>query len=81
MACVSKHVRSGTEQQKGRSQQVVGWPLDSGRDVRVKTCVNSTSLFPKSRVLSKREFLRAPGRGKLLIEVTSASTVTIIGSL
>jgi hypothetical protein len=57
MTCVSRHVKSGTKQQKGRSQQVVGWPLESGRDVRVKTCVNGTSLFPKSWVLSKREFL------------------------
>jgi hypothetical protein len=58
---VSKHVRSGTEQQRGRSQQVVSWPLESGRDVRVKTCVNSMSLFPKSRVLSERKFFHASG--------------------
>jgi hypothetical protein len=66
MVHVSKHVRSGTEQQRGRSQQVVGWPLESGRDVRVKTCVNGTSLFPKSRVLSERKFYVPEGRGKLL---------------
>jgi hypothetical protein len=53
---VSKHVRPGTEQLRGRGQQVVGWPLESGRDVKVKTCVNHTSLFPRSRVLSKRKF-------------------------
>jgi hypothetical protein len=53
---VSKHVRSGTEQQRGQGQQVVGWLLESGRDVRVKTCVNGMNLFPKSRVLSERKF-------------------------
>jgi hypothetical protein len=56
MVSVSKHVKLGTEKQRGRSQQVVGWPLESGRDVRVKTCVNVTSLFPKGRVLSVRKF-------------------------
>jgi hypothetical protein len=39
---------------KGRSQQVVGWPLETGRDVRVETCVNGTGmLFPESRVILK----------------------------
>jgi hypothetical protein len=56
MVCVSKHVMSGTEQQRGQSQQVVGWPLESGRDVRIKTCVNGTSLFPEGRVLSEKRF-------------------------
>jgi hypothetical protein len=63
---VSKCVRSGTEQRMGRSQQVVGWPLESGRDVRTKTCVSGKGLFPKSRVLSEEKVLRAKGRGKLL---------------
>jgi hypothetical protein len=50
----------------GRSQQVVDWPLESGRDVRIKTCVSGKGLFPKSRVLSEEKVLRAKGRGKLL---------------
>jgi hypothetical protein len=65
-SCVSKRVRSGTEQRMGRSQQVVGWPLESGRDVRTKTCVSGKGIFPKSRVLSEEKVLRAKGRGKLL---------------
>jgi hypothetical protein len=56
MVCVSKHVNLGTEQRRGRSEQVVGWPLQLRRNVRVKTCVNGTSQFPKSRVLSERKF-------------------------
>jgi hypothetical protein len=51
---VSKHVRSGTEKKMGRSQQVVGWPLESGRDVRTKTCVRGKGIFPKSRSCQKR---------------------------
>jgi hypothetical protein len=50
----------------GRSQQVVDWPLELGRDVRTKTCVSGKGIFPKSRVLSEEEVLRAKGRGKLL---------------
>jgi hypothetical protein len=63
---VSKRVRLGTEQRMGRSQQVVGWPLESGRDVRTKTCVRGKGIFPKSRVLSEERVLCAKGRGKLL---------------
>jgi hypothetical protein len=50
----------------GRSQQVVDWPLESGRDVRTKTCVSGKGIFPKSRVLSEEKVLRAKSRGKLL---------------
>jgi hypothetical protein len=63
---VSKHVRSCTKQKMGRSQQVAGWPLESGRDVRNKTCVSGKGLFPKSRVLSEEKVSRAKGRCKLL---------------
>jgi hypothetical protein len=67
MVCVLKHVKLGTEQQRGRSHQVASWPLESGRDVRVKTYVNGMSLFLKSRVLSEKgSFLCAEGQGKLL---------------
>jgi hypothetical protein len=56
---VSKRVRSGTEKRMGRSQQVVGWPLESGRDVRTKTCVRGKGIFPKSQVLSEEKVLHA----------------------
>jgi hypothetical protein len=59
MVCVSKCVRSGTEQQMGQSQQVAGWPLESGRDVRIKTCISDKGLFPKSRVMLEEKVLRA----------------------
>jgi hypothetical protein len=36
------------------SKSVVGWPLETGRDVRVKTCVNGMSMLsPESQVLLK----------------------------
>jgi hypothetical protein len=45
---------------------VADWPLESGRDVRTKTCVKGKGIFPKSWVLSEERVLRAKGRGKLL---------------
>jgi hypothetical protein len=56
---VSKRVRSSTEDKIGRSQQVANWPLESGRDVRTKTCVKGKGLFPKSRILSEEKVLHA----------------------
>jgi hypothetical protein len=47
MAPVSKHVRSGSSQQRGQIQQEVSWPLESGRDVRVKT----VGMFYRQRML------------------------------
>jgi hypothetical protein len=61
MVCVSKRVRSGTEQRMGQSQKVVGWPLESGRDVKIKTCVSGKGIFQKSRVLSEENVLHAKG--------------------
>jgi len=69
MVHVSNHVRSGTEQKVDRSQKVVGWPLESGRDVKIKTCVSGKGLLPKSRVLSEDKVLRAKVRGKLLNKI------------
>jgi hypothetical protein len=66
MVDVSKRVRLGTEQRMGRSQQVVSCPLESGRDVRIKTCVSGKGIFPKSRALSEEKVLRAKGQGKVL---------------
>jgi hypothetical protein len=66
MVCVSKRVRSGTEQQMGRSQQVVGLALGVGKGRQNQTCVNDKGIFPKGWVLSEEEVLRAKGRSKLL---------------
>jgi hypothetical protein len=66
---------------RGRSQQLVDWPLETGRDVRVETCVSGTGMyFPKSQVLLRNQSLRSPGRVKYLMEVTLASETTVISS-
>jgi hypothetical protein len=49
--CVSKCFWSGTKNQMGLSQQVARWSLESGMDVRTKTCVRGKGIFPKSQVL------------------------------
>jgi len=48
------------------SQQVAGWPLESGRDLRIKTCVSGKGIFSKSQGLWEEEVLHGKGRGKLL---------------
>jgi hypothetical protein len=39
---------------------VVDWPLEMGRDVRVKTCISGMGMyFPKSQVLLRNQSLHA----------------------
>jgi hypothetical protein len=50
----------------GRSQQLVSWHLESGRDVKIKSCVSGKGLFLESQVLSEDKVLCTKVRGKLL---------------